>query len=91
MFAKVEEDNTRLEAELARVKYSAQQMFHEVEQTLGKALRYPWFRDDPANFPTATEADGVCVGEHVPESIALEAANRIRELETDVAALAAVT
>jgi len=40
-----------LEAELAKVKYSAQQMFHEVEQTLGKAIRYPWFRDDPANFP----------------------------------------
>lgn len=55
----------------------AEQTFHEVEQTLGKALGYPWFKDDPKNFPDATEEDGVCVGEHVPETIALEAANEM--------------
>jgi len=59
--------------------------FHEVEQTLGKALGYPWFKDDRANFPDATEADRVCVGEHVPESIALEVANKIKELEAELA------
>ena len=54
---------------------------HAVEQALGKALRYPWFEDDKANFPDATEADGVCVGEHVPGTIAEEAAARIAALE----------
>jgi hypothetical protein len=66
-----------LKAQLAKTMDSAQRVFHEVEQTLGKALGYPWYKDDPDNFPDATEADGVCVGEHVPESIALEAANTI--------------
>lgn len=59
---------------------------HEVEQILGKALGYPWFKDDLKNFPDATEADGVCVGEHVPETIAAAAANRIKKLEAQLAA-----
>ena len=46
----------------------------DVCQTLGAALGYPWFRDDPATFPGATAGDGVCVGAHVAESIADEAA-----------------
>ena len=54
---------------------------HPVEQALGKALRYPWFRDDRKSFPDATEADGVCVGEHVPGTLAEEAAARIAALE----------
>jgi len=60
---------------------------HEVEQRLGKALGYPWYKDDLQNFPDATEADGVCVGDHVPESIAAAAANRIRKLEEQVKCL----
>jgi hypothetical protein len=31
-------------------------------QTLGQALGYPWFKDDPINFPGATVEHGVCVG-----------------------------
>lgn len=53
----------------------------EVCQILGKALHYPWYKDDQQNFPGTTEADGVCVGEHFAESIAMEAAQRIAELE----------
>jgi cell division septum initiation protein DivIVA len=53
----------------------------DVEQALGKALGYPWYKDDPTNFPEATEADGVCVGEHVPGTIAAEAAARLTEAE----------
>ena len=49
-------------------------------QTLGKALGYPRYCDDQKNFPGATEADGVCVGDHVAESLAEEAARRIKEL-----------
>lgn len=53
----------------------------EIGQILGKALGYPWFKDDPKNFPTATEADGVCVGEHTAWSLAMCAADKIKELE----------
>ena len=56
----------------------------EIEQILGKVLGYPWFKDDQKNFPGATEADGVCVGEHVPETIAEAAASEIVRLRAEV-------
>lgn len=46
----------------------------EICQTLGRALGYPRYADDPANFPDAMDADGVCVGDHVAETIIAEAA-----------------
>ncbi|WZO97291.1 hypothetical protein EP7_004316 [Isosphaeraceae bacterium EP7] len=58
----------------------------EVCQTLGKALGYPWFKDDQKNFPGADETHGVCVGEHVAETIAEAAAKRIAELEEQCSA-----
>ncbi len=51
----------------------------EIEQTCGKALDYPWFKDDQKNFPGATEKDGVCVGEHIAETIASELARKYTE------------
>jgi hypothetical protein len=51
----------------------------EIEQTCGKVLDYPWFKDDQKNFPEATEKDGVCVGEHVAETIAAELARKYTE------------
>jgi len=45
-----------------------------VDQVLGKALGYPYYCSDQKNFPGSTVADGVCTGEHVPESLADEAA-----------------
>ena len=51
----------------------------EIEQTCGKVLDYPWFKDDQKNFPGATEKDGVCVGEHVAETIAAELARKYTE------------
>lgn len=50
---------------------------YEIQQILGKALGYPWFKDDQKNFPNATEDDGVCVGEHVAITLAMEAADRL--------------
>jgi hypothetical protein len=50
---------------------------NDVEQYLGQALGYPWYKDDPVNFPDCTDADGVCVGEHTPSTIAAEAAKKI--------------
>lgn len=58
----------------------------EIEQVLGKVLGYPWYKDDPENFPDATEADGVFVGEHVPASIAAEAATKIKALQAKLKA-----
>ena len=52
----------------------------EIEQTCGKALGYPWYKDDQKNFPGTTEADGVCIGEHVSVSIVSELAAAYIEL-----------
>ena len=60
----------------------ASQMNEEICQTLGQVLGYPWFKDDQKNFPGAAAEHGVCVGDHVCETIAMEAADRIRKLET---------
>ena len=61
-----------------------QEEIQEIEQILGKALGYPWFKDDPKNFPTATEADGVCVGDHTAWSLAMIAADKIKELQGEL-------
>jgi len=53
----------------------------KIEQILGKALGYPWYKDDPDIFPKATEADGVCVGVETAWSLAMIAADRLKELE----------
>jgi hypothetical protein len=57
------------------------------QQLAGKALGYPWFKDDPKNFPEATEADGVCIGEHADDTIVEELAKRYSELEAENARL----
>jgi hypothetical protein len=44
-------------------------------QIAGKALGYPWYKDDQKNFPGATEAEGVCIGDHVPDTIVEELVN----------------
>jgi hypothetical protein len=53
----------------------------EVCQELGKALKFPWFKDDQKNFPGATEEHGVIIGDDVPETMAVYAARRIEALE----------
>jgi len=67
---------------LRRAENAYYDVSNEVEQVLGKVLGYPKFADDPKNFPPPhKDPDLVCVGEHVPQSIAEEAAARIRSLE----------
>ena len=56
----------------------------KIEQILGKALGYPYYKDDPDIFPKATEADGVCVGVETAWSLAMIAADKIKELEDKV-------
>lgn len=57
------------------------------EQIAGKALGYPWFKDDQKNFPGTTEVDGVCVGEHFGETIVEELANSHAALTRRIAVL----
>lgn len=54
---------------------------HECEQIAGKALGYPWYKDDQKNFPGATEADGICIGDHVADSIVAELATAFQATE----------
>lgn len=70
-----------LRGERERLRTAVSKSNDEICQSLGKALGYPWFKDDQANFPGSTEADGVCVGDHVAESIADEAASRLTQVE----------
>ena len=68
---------------IAELRHAWAKENHEICQVLGKALGYPWFKDDLKNFPDATEPDGVCVGEHVAVTIAMEAASHIATLRAE--------
>lgn len=70
-------------AEIEKLRAAYSNLQNDVQQTLGKVLGYPWFKDDQKNFPGATEDNGVCVGDHVAESIAVEAAAEIEKLQAD--------
>jgi hypothetical protein len=80
----LEEDNARLTARVAKLEWACSATQHDIQQTLGKALNYPWYKDDQKNFPNATEADGVCVGDHVAESLADETVTKITALRAEV-------
>ena len=58
-----------------------QEELEKIEQILGKALGYPYYIEDSETFPNATEADGVCVGVETAWSLAMLAADKIKELE----------
>lgn len=53
---------------------------HGIVRSLGRALHYPAYPDDPRTFPDAVPGD-VCVGGRTAGSLADEAADRIRMLE----------
>nr|WP_314430020.1 hypothetical protein [uncultured Brevundimonas sp.] len=72
-------------AENAALRVACSKSNDEISQTLGKALGYPWFKNDQINFPGATAENGVCVGDHVAESLADESARRITEAERKLA------
>ena len=74
-----------LRAEIARLRSAISETNADICQTLGRALGYPKFCDDQQTFPGATESSGVCAGDHVAESIAVEAAKRIESLRAAVA------
>lgn len=71
---------TQARAEIDRLRRACSALNDAVSQTLGRALGYPRFCDDQKNFPGATDADGVCVGDMVAESLAADAATEIARL-----------
>lgn len=81
----------RLEEENVRLQRGLTMQNDEICQALGKALGYPWFKDDQVNFSGATEANGVCVGDHVAESLVGEAAKEIGRLRAALGNIASGT
>jgi hypothetical protein len=76
-----------LQCEVDRLRIGAARQNEEICQSFGKALGYPWYRDDQQNFPGTTDADGVCVGEHVAETLGAEAAAAIARLKAELEAM----
>lgn len=77
-------DLATAERELNRLRALWMAQGHKIEQVLGAALNYPRFCDDQDAFPGATEADGVCVGDHTPETLVEEAAATIEKYRADL-------
>lgn len=73
-------EKAALAAQLATLRAKSIASHEEICQTLGLALGYPRYCDDQINFPGSTEAHGVCVGDQVAETLALQAAERITAL-----------
>ncbi len=78
-------------AEAERVRDGVLRELDEVDQRLGKALGYPlyYLKDGKVVGPDVEGAvkDGrVCTGDHVPGTLAAEAAGRIDALQEDLAA-----
>ena len=80
-YARIIDEHREVIAKLNKQNVKMLEEFREIEQILGKALNYPWFKDDQKNFPLSTEADGVCVGAEIAWSLATQAADRIKELQ----------
>jgi hypothetical protein len=71
-----------LQAEVEALRGSLAKSNDIICQTLGKVLGFPWYKDDLDLFPGATESAGVCIGDHVAETMAVQAADRIRHLDS---------
>lgn len=84
---RVDEQSATLRTERERRERAESAYFSTVatvDQTLGRALGYPRYCDDQKNFPGTTDADGVCTGDHVAETLASEAAKRIEQHAREV-------
>lgn len=77
------EDGRQITAAEHDLRQKVIQSHEEICQVLGLALGYPHYCEDPVNFPYATELEGVCVGDQVAETLALQAAARINALTAE--------
>ncbi len=75
--ATLQAENATLKEQVRHLEHAGAQEGYDVEQALGKALHYPLL------YPHVSKVDDgtVCVGEHVPATIAQEAANKIVAME----------
>ena len=64
-------------ADLERLRRACTVQNDAVCQTLGRVVGYPRYADDQSRFPSATEDDGVCIGDHVAETLAVEVASAL--------------
>jgi hypothetical protein len=81
----IDASNAKLIESLFYQNDSYAKEYRNVEQILGKVLGYPAFRDDPKNFPNHSKDDDlVCVGDSTTSSLAMEAANKIKELSASL-------
>jgi hypothetical protein len=78
--ARIIDEHREVIAKLNKQNVKMLEEFREIDQILGKALNYPWFKDDQENFPNATEADGV-VTAGPTWHVATHAADKIKELQ----------
>lgn len=69
-------------AEIERLRQAHARWNYGIEQTLGRALGYPRFADDPVNWPEAAAENSpdVCVGDHVAETLAAVIAEKYAAL-----------
>lgn len=74
-FAYAPADVAWLLGEVARLRAALIATEHDVCQTLGAALGYP---HDPGPDGEPDPSAGICVGDHVAASLAMEAAERLR-------------
>lgn len=79
----LEERLQALEKERGRLLHAVVKQGYDIEQILGKALGYP------SGYPDVSEVDdgSVCVMDHTPETLAMEAARVIVTLKAEVARL----
>jgi hypothetical protein len=73
---------TEARAEITRLWDAAAREAHDVEQILGKALGYPVA--GPEIGGTGLPGGDVCVGEHVPASLAMEAVAALAEARAKI-------
>lgn len=71
----------QLASNYQQLERSCMRQEEHIQQILGKALHYPLTQSNLSCDVDDYKSDGVCVGEHVAESIAAEAAQRIERLE----------
>jgi hypothetical protein len=84
---KAKKDHRETKHELERLKHAWSVANDEMCQEMGKALGFPWFYDDQESFPGSTAENGVCIGDHVAESLVTMVVRRMQEAETELASV----
>jgi hypothetical protein len=79
----LDESRRALRADYDRMEQGYGREMHEADQILGKARGYPEY--DEVNFPEPEARGQVCTGEHTLPSLAAEVADRLKQVEAELA------